>query len=66
MISRYSNHQKEYNIVPSYFPGGCSNPSVTIRDDRLSVFLSKSNHSSVESRNIHEELLRKESPCFQV
>ena len=49
-----------------YFPGGCSNPSVTIRDDRSSVFLSKSNHSSVESFDVLEELLRKEGSCFQV
>ena len=65
-ISRYSNRQKELIFAAVYFPGGCSNPSVTIRDDRSSVFLSKSNHSSVESRNIHEELLEKEGPCFQV
>ena len=65
-ISRYSNRQKEHNLAAVYFPGGCSNPSVTIRDDRSSVFLSKSNHSSVESLNNHEELLRKEGPCFQV
>ena len=66
MISRYSNREKELIFAAVYFPGGCSNPSVTIRDDRSSVFLSKSNHSSVESLNNHEELLRKESPCFQV
>ena len=48
-ISRYSNRQKELIFAAVYFPGGCSNPSVTIRDDRSSVFLSKSNHSSVES-----------------
>ena len=65
-ISRYSNRQKELIFAAVYFPGGCSNPSVTIRDDRLSVFLSKSNHSSAESLNIHEELLRIEGPCFQV
>ena len=65
-ISRYSNRQKELIFAAVYFPGGCSNPSVTIRDDRSSVFLSKSNHSSVESLIIHEELLRKEGPCFQV
>ena len=65
-ISRYSNRQKELIFAAVYFPGGCSNPSVTIRDDRSSVFLSKSNHSSVESLNIHEELLRKEGPCFQL
>ena len=65
-ISRYSNRQKELIFAAVYFPGGCSFPSVTIRDDRSSVFLSKSNHSSVESLNNHEELLRKEGPCFQV
>ena len=65
-ISRYSNRQKELIFAAVYFQGGCSNPSITIRDDRSSVFLSKSNHSSVESRNIHEELLEKEGPCFQV
>ena len=64
MISRYSNRQKELIFAAVYFPGGCSNPSVTIRDDRSSVFLSKSNHSSVESLNIHEELLRKEGSSF--
>ena len=66
MISRYSNRQKELIFAAVYFPGGCSNPSVTIRDDRSSVFLSKSNHSSVESLNIHEELLRKEGSSFQL
>ena len=66
MISRYSNRQKELIFAAVYFPGGCSNPSVTIRDDRSSVFLSKSNHSSVESLNNHEESMRKEGPCFQV
>ena len=65
-ISRYSNRQKELIFAAVYFQGGCSNPSVTIRDDRSSVFLSESNHSSVESLNNHEELLRKEGPCFQV
>ena len=65
-ISRYSNRQKELIFAAVYFPGGCYFPSVTIRDDRSSVFLSKSNHSSVESLNIHEELLRIEGPCFQV
>ena len=66
MISCYSNRQKELIFAAVYFQGGCSNPSVTIRDDRSSVFLSKSNHSSVESFIIHEELLRKEGPCFQL
>ena len=66
MISRYSNRQKELIFAADYFQGGCSNPSVTISNDRSSVFLSKSNHSSVESLNNHEELLRKEGPCFQV
>ena len=65
-ISRYSNRQKELIFAVVYFPGGCSNPSVTIRDDRSSVFLSKSNHSIVESLNIHEESMRKEGPCFQL
>ena len=65
-ISRYSNRQKELIFAAVYFPGGCSNPSVTIRDDRSSVYLSKSNHSSVESLNNHEELLTKEDTCFQV
>ena len=65
-ISRYSNRQKELIFAAVYFPGGCSNPSVTIRDDRSSVFLSKSNHSSVESFDVLEELLRKEGSCFQV
>ena len=65
-ISRYSNRQKELIFAAVYFPGGCSNPSVTIRDDRSSVFLSKSNHSSAESYNNHEELIRKEGSCFQV
>ena len=65
-ISHYSNRPKELIFAAVYSPGSYSNPSVTIRDDRSSVFLSKSNHSSVESLNIHEELLRKESPCFQV
>ena len=65
-ISRYSNRQKEHIFAAVCFPGGCSNPSITIRDDRSSVFLSNSYHSSVESLNIHEELLRKEGPCFQL
>ena len=65
-VSRYSNRQKELIFAAVYFPGGCSNPSVRIRDDRSSVFLSKSNHSSVESLIIHEELLGKEGPCFQL
>ena len=65
-ISRYSNRQKELISAAVYFPGGCSNPSVTIRDNRSSVFLSKSNHSSAESLNNHEESMRKEGPCFQV
>ena len=65
-ISRYSNRQKELIFAAVYFPGGCSNPSVTIRDDRSSVYLSKSNHSSAESFNVLEELLRKEGSCFQV
>ena len=65
-ISRYSNRQRELIFAADYFQGGCSFPSVTIRDDRSSVFLSNSYHSSVESLNIHEELLRKEGPCFQV
>ena len=66
MIPRYSNRQKELISAAVYFQGGYSNPSVTIRDDRSSVFLSKSNHSIVESLNIHEESMRKEDPCFQV
>ena len=66
MISRYSNRQKELIFAAVYFQGGCSNHSVTIRDNRSSVFLSKSNHSSAESLNIHEESMRKEGPCFQV
>ena len=65
-ISRYSNRQKELIFAAVYFPGGCSNPSVTIRDDRSSVFLSKSNHSSVESLNNHEESMRKEGSRFQL
>ena len=65
-ISRYSNRQKELISAAVYFQGGCSFPSVTIRDDRLSVFLSKSNHSSAKSLNNHEELLRKEGSCFQL
>ena len=65
-ISRYANRQKELIFAAVYFQDGCSNPSITIRDDRSSVFLSKSNHSSVESLNIHEESMRKEGPCFQV
>ena len=65
-ISRYSNRQKELIFAAVYFQGGCSNLSITIRDDNSSVFLSKSNHSSVESLNIHEESMRKEDPCFQV
>ena len=66
MISRYSNRQKELIFAAVYFPGGCSNPSVTIRDDRSSVLLSKSNHSSAESLNVHEELMRIEGSCFQL
>ena len=66
MISRYSNRQKELIFAAVYFQGGCSNPSVTIHDDRLSVLLSIFNHSGAESLNIHEELLRKDGPCFQV
>ena len=58
-ISRYSNRPKELIFAAVYFPGSYSNPSVTIRNDRLSVFHSKSNHSSAESYNNHEELLRK-------
>ena len=54
MISRYSNRQKELIFAAVYFPGGCSNPSVTIRDDRSSVFLSKSNHSSAVSFDVLE------------
>ena len=65
-ISRYSNRQKELIFAAVYFQGGCSNPSITIRDDNSSVFLSKSNHSIVESLNIHEESMRKEDTCFQV
>ena len=65
-ISRYSNRQKELIFAAVYFQGSCSNPSITIRDDNSSVVLSKSNHSSVESLNIHEESMRKEDPCFQV
>ena len=53
-ISRYSNRQKELIFAAVYFPGGCSNPSVTIRDDRSSVFLSKSNHSSAELFDVLE------------
>ena len=53
-ISRYSNRQKELIFAADYFPGGCSFPSVTIRDDRSSVLLSKSNHSSAESFNVLE------------
>ena len=53
-ISRYSNRQKEHIFLPFYFQGGCSNPSVTIRDDRSSVFLSKSNHSIAESLDVLE------------
>ena len=58
-ISRYSNRPKELIFAAVYSPGSYSNPSVTIRNDRLSVFLSKSNHSSAESYNNHEELLRR-------
>ena len=65
-ISRYSNRQKELIFAAVYFQGGCSNPSVTIRDDRSSVFLSNSNQSSAESLNNHDESMRKEGPCFQV
>ena len=53
-IPRYSKRQKEHIVAAVYFPGGCSNPSVTIRNDRLSVFLSKSNYSSAESLDTHE------------
>ena len=66
MISRYSNRQKELIFAAVYFQGSCSNPSITIRDDNSSVVLSISNHSSVESLNIHEELLRKEGSSFQL
>jgi len=65
-ISRYSNRQKEHIFAAVYCQGGCSFPSITIRDDRLSVLLSKSNHSSAESLNIHEESMRKEGSRFQV
>ena len=65
-ISRYSNRQKEHIFAAVYFQGGCSNPSVTIRDDRSSVLLSKSNHSSAKSLNVHEELMRIEGSCFQL
>ena len=65
-ISRYLNRQRELISAAVYFPGGCSNPSVTSSNDRSFVFLSKSNHSSVESLNIHEESMKKEGPCFQV
>ena len=54
MISCYSNRQKELIFAAVYFQGGCSNPSVTIRDDRSSVFLSKSNHSSAELFDVLE------------
>ena len=54
MISRYSNRQKELIFAAVYFPGGCSNPSVTIRDDRSSVLLSKSNHFSAASFDVLE------------
>ena len=54
-IPRYSKRQKEHIVAAVYFPDGCSNPSVTIRDDRSSVFLSKSNHSIAESLDVHEE-----------
>ena len=53
-ISRYSNRQKELIFAAVYSPGSYSNPSVTIRDNRLSVFLSKSNYSSAESLDVHE------------
>ena len=53
-ISRYSNRQKELIFAAVYSPGSYSNPSVTIRNDRLSVFLSKSNYSSAESLDVHE------------
>ena len=66
MISRYSNRPKELIVAAVYSPGSYSNPSVTIRNDRLSVFHSKSNYSSAESLNNHEELIRKEGSCFQV
>ena len=65
-ISRYTKRQKELIFAAVYFQGGCSNPSITIRDDNSSVFLSTSNHSIVESLNIHEESMRKEDTCFQV
>ena len=58
-ISHYSNRPKELIFAAVYSPGSYSNPSVTIRNDRLSVFLSKSNYSSAESLDVHEELLRK-------
>ena len=64
VISRYSKRQKELIFAAVYFQGGCSNPSITIRDDRSSVYLSKSNHSSAESLDVHEELLRKEGSSF--
>ena len=53
-VSRYSNRQKELIFAAVYFPGGCSNPSVTIRDDRSFVLLSKSNHSSAASFDVLE------------
>ena len=53
-ISRYSNRQKELIFAAVYSPGSYSNPPVTIRNDRLSVFLSKSNYSSAESLDVHE------------
>lgn len=55
MISLYSNRHKELIFAAVYFQGGCSFPSITIRDDRSSVFLSKSNHSIAESLDVHEE-----------
>ena len=39
-ISHYSNRPKELIFAAVYSPGSYSNPSVTIRNDRLSVFLS--------------------------
>ena len=53
-ISRYSNRQKELIFAAVYSPGSYSNPPVTIRNDRLSVFLSKSNYSSAESLDVHK------------
>ena len=53
-ISHYSNRPKELIFAAVYSPGSYSNPPVTISNDRLSVFLSKSNYSSAESLNIHD------------